>query len=162
MRFFTYSRYNLIVNVTCVKRISKNMIIIINLFVLWLVFSILKMQINFMTYFPNWYKVILMITRQVVDIWFTILPHFFLSMMNSKENTNSNSSKFGEESENIDEDIPSIHLVCVLVANFNFSISNFLETFIYVTRLLFQIISSNYLIGWETYGWACVACKGFQ
>ena len=68
-------------------------------------------------------------------------------MMNSKENTNSNSSKFGEESENIEEDIPSIHLVCVLVANFNFSISNFLETFIYVTRLLFQLISSNYLIG---------------
>ena len=48
-------------------------------------------------------------------------------MMNSKENTNSNSSKFGEESENIDEDIPSIHLVCVLVANFNFSISNILK-----------------------------------
>ena len=68
-------------------------------------------------------------------------------MMNSKENTNSNSSKFGEESENIEEDIPSIHLVCVLVANFNFSISNFLETFIYVTRLLFKTISSNYLIG---------------
>ena len=73
------------------------------------------------------------------------MPHFFLSMMNSKENTNSNSSKFGEESENIDEDIPSIHLVCVLVANFNFSISNLIM--IYVTRLLFQIISSNYLIG---------------
>ena len=65
-------------------------------------------------------------------------------MMNSKENTNSNSSKFGEESENIDEDIPSIHLVCVLVANFKFSIRNFM---VYVTGLLFQIISSNYLIG---------------
>ena len=45
--------------------------------------------------------------------------------MNSKENMNSNSIKFGEESENIDEEIPSTHLVCVLVADFNFSISNF-------------------------------------
>ena len=69
-------------------------------------------------------------------------------MMNLKENTNSNSSKFGEESENIGEDIPSIHLVCVLVANFNFSTSNFLEKRNYgIPGLLFQIISSNYLIG---------------
>ena len=49
-------------------------------------------------------------------------------MMNlSKDNTNSNSSKFSEESENIDEDIPSSHQVCVLVANISLTDSNYIR-----------------------------------
>ena len=49
-------------------------------------------------------------------------------MMNSsKDNMNSNSSKFSEESENIDEDIPSSHQVCVLEAIIIRSHSNLID-----------------------------------
>ena len=49
-------------------------------------------------------------------------------MNSSKDNTNANSSEISHESENIDDDIPSAHQVCVLVANISLSDSNFLET----------------------------------
>lgn len=69
-------------------------------------------------------------------------------MMSSKENTNSNSSKFSEESENIDEDIPSSHQVCVLVVNISLTDSNLTKDVVVdMTKPLVGILFLNNLIG---------------
>ena len=65
-------------------------------------------------------------------------------MMSSKENTISNSSKLREESENIDEDIPSSHQVSVLVVIISLITK---DVVVDMTKPLVGILFLNNLIG---------------